>query len=180
MESIIHNSNNLSIQKVTPDDVIALRDISIQTFLETYGWYNTKENLALYFSNDLSEETLKGQIDSIETDYFFVLKNDHPIGFIKIGLKNNPAQKSNGKELEIERIYILNEFQGFGAGKFLLEFTESIAQTKGITQIWLGVWVKNLKAQDFYFRNGFTQIGEHDFWLGKDQQRDLILVKSIE
>jgi ribosomal protein S18 acetylase RimI-like enzyme len=180
LESKIHNPNFLSIRKVTPDDVIVLRNISIQTFLETYGWYNTEENLALYFSNDLSEETFEGQIDSIETDYFFVLKDDVPIGFIKIGLKNNPAQKSNDRELEIERIYILNEFQGFGAGKFLLEYSESIAKRKGITQIWLGVWEKNLKAQEFYFRMGFTQIGEHDFWLGKDQQRDFILVKSIE
>lgn len=180
MESTIQNPNILSIRKVIPEDLTLLRNISIQTFLETYGCYNTEENLALYFSNNLSEETLKGQIDSIETDYFFVLKDDVPAGFIKIGLKNNPIQKSKEKELEIERIYILNDFQGFGAGNFLLEYTESIAKSKGITQIWLGVWKKNLKAQEFYFRKGFTQIGEHDFWLGKDRQRDFILIKSIE
>ena len=81
--------------------------------------------------------------------------------------------------LELERIYILKEFQGAGLGKDLLDYTISIAIEHGKKYIWLGVWEHNERAKRFYQKNGFYRIGEHSFVVGDDAQTDFVMRKDL-
>jgi ribosomal protein S18 acetylase RimI-like enzyme len=45
--------------------------------------------------------------------------------------------------------------------------------------VWLGVWEKNARAIRFYTAWGFEKVGEQDFRLGNDLQRDWIMQKSL-
>ncbi len=45
--------------------------------------------------------------------------------------------------------------------------------------MWLGVWEYNPRAQRFYERNGFRQVGKHTFQLGSDPQTDLLMQKEL-
>ena len=49
----------------------------------------------------------------------------------------------------------------------------------GAQTIWLGVWERNEKAQAFYRRFGFVECGEHVFTVGSDDQRDIIMSRSL-
>jgi ribosomal protein S18 acetylase RimI-like enzyme len=44
---------------------------------------------------------------------------------------------------------------------------------------WLGVWERNAKARAFYARQGFRDVGEHLFPIGKRVDRDLLLAKDL-
>ena len=46
-------------------------------------------------------------------------------------------------------------------------------------KIWLGVWEKNKNAIAFYKKQGFVQIGSHSFYMGDEEQIDLIMVKTL-
>ncbi len=45
--------------------------------------------------------------------------------------------------------------------------------------IWLGVWEYNPRAQRFYEKNGFREVGKHTFQLGTDAQTDLVMQREL-
>jgi ribosomal protein S18 acetylase RimI-like enzyme len=57
--------------------------------------------------------------------------------------------------------------------------TIKIAKSEGFTTLWLGVWEHNDRAIEFYKRQGFVDVGQHDFWLGKDRQIDRIMQLTL-
>ena len=87
---------------------------------------------------------------------------------LKKNLKENAA-------VEIERIYVLKEFQRKKLGQQMLEKVIELAKNLKAKYIWLGVWEKNIKAIRFYERNGFERIGEQDFMLGLEKQTDYLM-----
>lgn len=82
--------------------------------------------------------------------------------------------------LEIERIYVLKEFQKHGLGKQLYDKALERAHALGKSRIWLGVWEHNHNALAFYSKIGFERIGQHSFFMGDDEQIDYIMVKQLE
>ena len=45
--------------------------------------------------------------------------------------------------------------------------------------MWLGVWEFNPRAQAFYEKYGFYEVGRHIFQLGSDPQTDLLMQKDL-
>jgi ribosomal protein S18 acetylase RimI-like enzyme len=60
-----------------------------------------------------------------------------------------------------------------------MQASVAIAQAQGKQAIWLGVWEHNQRAIQFYTAWGFEKVGEHDFQLGNDVQRDWIMQKKL-
>jgi ribosomal protein S18 acetylase RimI-like enzyme len=60
-----------------------------------------------------------------------------------------------------------------------MEKTMDYATSNKFEWIWLGVWEKNYKAQQFYARWGFERFSEHTFWMGDDPQVDWLLKKKL-
>jgi ribosomal protein S18 acetylase RimI-like enzyme len=53
------------------------------------------------------------------------------------------------------------------------------ARARGAQTLWLGVWERNHRAQRFYAKHGFVDVGSHDFLVGKDRQTDRIMVRDL-
>lgn len=81
--------------------------------------------------------------------------------------------------IELERIYVLRRALGSGLGQRLLDRCTTFAAASGRRSLWLGVWEHNLRAQAFYFRNGFEEVGSHLFRVGNTEDRDLIFQKRL-
>ncbi len=84
------------------------------------------------------------------------------------------------RALEIERIYVLQEFHGQRVGQVLYEKAIELAQERGLDYIWLGVWEKNARALRFYEKNGFEPFDRHIFKLGDDEQTDIMVKKVLK
>ncbi len=89
------------------------------------------------------------------------------------------SEEMGNESLEVERIYIKSSFQKHGLGKYLLNNAIEIAIAKNKKNIWLGVWEKNENAIAFYKKLGFVQAGSHSFYMGDDEQVDLIMIKTL-
>lgn len=81
--------------------------------------------------------------------------------------------------LEIERIYVKKKFQKHGLGKFLLNKAIESAMEHSKKKLWLGVWEKNENAIAFYTKMGFVQTGSRSFYMGDEEQIDLIMTKTL-
>lgn len=168
-------NNPINIIRAELNEVELLRKISVQTFTETFAEVNTEANMQRYLNENLSLEKLKGELNNPASQFFFAKQNEQIIGYLKINSPDAQTENSFHDSLEIERIYVLKEYQHQKIGHQLLEKAIGIAKEKQYPYIWLGVWENNLKAINFYKRHGFVEFDTHVFQLGNDEQVDILM-----
>ncbi len=171
---------DLNFRRIQNDKLEILRDISIKTFIETFGSQNTKENMRQYLDSKMSFIKLKEELNEVNSYFYFIVLGSRIIGYSKLNFGS--AQTENifiGKAFEIERIYLLSNYIGKGYGKMALKKIFQIGRKKGYEKIWLGVWEYNKNAIEFYKHLGFKIFSKHSFLLGDDNQTDLLLKINI-
>lgn len=166
----------LSIRPVAPQDVGLLREISIKTFTDAFAPFNTPEDMQQYIGNNLSEARLLNEINTPGSYFYFAEKDGQVCGYLKLNTEGAQTDlKTQTDTLEIERIYVLSEFQNQKIGQYLFERSIDIARQSGKTTLWLAVWEHNPGAIAFYKRNGLAEFGSHNFKLGEDLQTDILM-----
>lgn len=170
----------LTFHKCTTNDLQQLCDLSKKTYQDTFGELCSEEIMQAYLNEAFSTEKINQELNNQNSAFYFAYDNESLVGYIKIN--DFPAQTdiNDEKSLELERIYLLQEFQGRRYGEELLDKAVCIAERKKKKYIWLGVWNKNIKAIRFYTKNGFQTFGEHIFVMGNEQQNDFIMKKELD
>jgi ribosomal protein S18 acetylase RimI-like enzyme len=131
-----------TIRPVTPNELLELQVISERTFFETFSKDNLMENMQLYLEKNLTVDRLAEELEDPRSAFYFAELQGEIVGYLKINY--------SVEGLEIERIYVLQNFHGQGVGQFLLDKAIAIAKNKNIHLIWLGVWEHNPRAIRFY------------------------------
>lgn len=167
--------DNITIQKITIDDLVRLQKVGRQTFFETFSPNNTPENISKYLNEGFSESQLTKELTNPNSEFYFAIFEGAAIGYLKINFGTSQTELQDDQAIEIERIYILNEFQGKRVGQLLYNKAVDIARERKVQYLWLGVWEENTKAIDFYKKNGFVAFDKHIFKLGDDEQTDIMM-----
>jgi ribosomal protein S18 acetylase RimI-like enzyme len=102
-----------------------------------------------------------------------------PAGYAKLLADNTESGVTAEKPIELCRLYSQQVFWGKGVGAALMEKCFAVAVERGHDVIWLGVWEFNPRAQAFYRKYGFHEVGKHVFQLGSDPQTDLLMQKEL-
>ena len=169
----------MKIRKINIDDLEALRNLSIQTFKETFEEVNTEEDMQKYLDENLSIEKLKTELENVNSEFYFAENNGEILGYLKLNFKDAQTEKLEENHFEIERIYVSKTFLGQKIGQILFDKAIEIGREKNLEYVWLGVWEENHRAIRFYEKNGFEIFGKHDFVLGEDVQTDLLMKMKI-
>jgi ribosomal protein S18 acetylase RimI-like enzyme len=164
-----------SIDTVSLSEVVQLQSLSRQTFSETFSSSNSKENMDKYLNENLSIEKLSEELKNENSHFFFIKDNGKNIGYLKLNMGPSQTELKDETALEIERIYVIQEYQGRKVGQELFEKAIQVAKEKKAQYIWLGVWEENHKAIQFYHKNGFEVFDKHVFKLGNEEQTDLMM-----
>ena len=172
--------NEIEVQLVQKADLLTLQEISRQTFFDTFAEVNTPADMQQYLEENLSIEQLTKEWMHPSTTFYFVKQQDEVLAYLKINEADAQTEQRNEPSLEIERIYVRQSAQGQGIGKFLLDFSIQVTKDKHLNLIWLGVWEHNQKAIQFYEKNGFHFFGKHSFFLGNDEQKDLLMELQLD
>jgi len=163
------------IRRVSSDQIVHLKNISRQSFIETFSAYNTAENMRKYLNKCFSIEKLTEELNNKSSEFYFAVLENKVIGYLKLNFAGAQTEINDSKALEIERIYVLKEFHGRNVGQYLYEKAVYQAKTNKLDYLWLGVWEKNLRAINFYKKNGFVQFDKHIFVLGEERQTDILM-----
>ena len=169
----------MKIRKINIDDLETLRNLSIQTFKETFEEVNTEEDMQKYLDENLSIEKLKTELENVNSEFYFAENNDETLGYLNLNFKDAQTEKVEEYYFEIERIYVLKAFLVQKIGQILFDKAIEIGREKNLEYVWLGVWEENHRAIRFYGKNGFEIFGKHDFVLGEDVQTDLLMKMKI-
>lgn len=161
------------LKRATLDELEALVDVSRSTFTETFAAHNTDDDMRLYLSRNMSPGNLKAELEDESSEFYFALVDDVVAGYLKLKYNSSVEGLDESTNVEIERIYVLKQFQQIGLGRKLLERAVKLAVESGYEYIWLGVWEHNKNAIDFYKHLGFEPFGKQAFILGNDLQTDI-------
>ncbi|MCJ2148578.1 GNAT family N-acetyltransferase [Bacillus paralicheniformis] len=169
----------VQIKKCTLEDLLKLQEMSYETFNETFKDQNSPENMKAYLEKAFHLKQLEKELSNSDSQFFFVYYNNEAAGYLKVNTDEAQTEKMGDESLEIERIYIKNEFQKHGLGKYLFNKALEMAKELNKKKIWLGVWEKNENAIAFYKKMGFVQTGAHSFYMGDEEQTDFIMTKTL-
>ena len=152
--------------KVKPNEFQILRELEVETYVDTFGPYISDADMEDYYQTVLSLEQIQKDLADPESETYFVLDHHQEIcGFLKFNwgkAQTEPVEMDNA--FEIQRIYVaLKE-----------------AQKRGFDWAWLGVWERNYKAQNFYKQFGFERFSEHHFITGETVDTDWLLRKHLK
>ncbi|MBX2922258.1 MAG: GNAT family N-acetyltransferase [Chitinophagaceae bacterium] len=170
-------SNNIYIRKAEMQDCGTIVDLGRRTFAETYAEVGANEALEAYVRQKFSPEKIEEEIRNPFARFYIGFVNDVAVAFTK--LRNDRKAKGlEGKNaVEIERIYVLKEYQGFKVGKEMMEKCKQLAISEKYDTIWLQVWQHNSKAIRFYQKAGFVVFETAVFNFTPAMQQDDFLMR---
>ena len=171
---------DIHVRYGTPVDANLLSQLGAQTFYETFASDNTEEDMGAYLAANFNVTHQTTELSDPDATFLIAEIEGAAAGYAK--LKNGPPPESiEGIEhIELVRLYVAKEWLGRGVGEALMRACLHEAREAGRKTIWLGVWERNARAQAFYRKCGFRDVGEHLFRLGSDLQRDILMARIID
>lgn len=152
-------------------DIPLISRIALQSYQEnyTYIWEDEGEK---YMEQTYSERAIAFDFEQEGAFYFLIYLDHEPVGFLKLVTGLDWHQKRCSNCLELQRIYLLREAKGHGAGKNSIDFIIEFAQKQECKLIWLVV-LDSSPAQPFYQKVGFKHYehGRLEYPLVKDEFR---------
>jgi ribosomal protein S18 acetylase RimI-like enzyme len=163
----------------TSKDAELLSELGARTFCETFAEQNTKEDMAAYLAEAFSVNKQAAELADANVTFLIAEAGDKPRGYAKLLSGPAPNCVTADTPVEISRIYVAKESIGKGIGAQLMFRCMEAANERGFRTIWLGVWERNERAQNFYRNWGFKVVGNQSFLLGSDLQNDYVMERSL-
>jgi ribosomal protein S18 acetylase RimI-like enzyme len=156
-----------------PADGPALSAMAQRCFTDTFGSLYRASDLAAFLDRAFGADGLPSQLDDPAFSVRLACEGDAIAGFIKLGPVDFPGDWSAGT-IELHQLYVLGPWQGEGVAPALIDWAIETARTRGATQMLLSVFVENIRAQRFYARYGFREVGRYAFRVGDHIDDDRI------
>ena len=158
-----------------------LTDLSYTTFWDAFAAHpkNAPDDLAHYMRQAFNLEQITKELANSKNLFLLAEIEGELAGYAKLIFDNIESGIAADKPVELSRLYSHQKFLGKGVGQALMKACFDKAKENGCDVMWLGVWEFNPRAQRFYEKNGFQEVGKHTFQLGSDPQTDLLMQRQI-
>ena len=172
----------INIRRADLQDAEMLSELSRKTFWDAFheNPKNAPKDMADYMQKAFNVEQIKRELDDEKAIFLVAETEREAIGYAKLLIETREPEISGAKPVELARLYSKQEFLGKGVGAKLMEKCFEEAEKCGCDCMWLGVWEYNPRAQAFYRKYGFYEVGKHVFQLGADAQTDILMKKEIK
>jgi ribosomal protein S18 acetylase RimI-like enzyme len=170
---------NLIVRHAKVEDAGLLAELGARTFSETFAADNTPEDMAAYLASSFSPEQQAAELADSNSLFQIAETNGVAVGYAMLRSGNVLESITGDKPIELVRLYVSRESLGNGVGAALMQACVAKAKQRGHKTLWLGVWEHNHRAQAFYRKWNFREVGTHVFQLGDDPQTDILMQRSI-
>lgn len=173
------NATPTMIRLATPADIPALAALKRlcfhQTFVEGFAIPYPPADMARFEADSYGEATVAAELaDPTHVTWVVEGEDGALIAYAHAGPCKLPHADVRADELELYQLYMLRDHQGGGLGRALMERAIGWMEGRGSGRLWLGVWSGNDRAQRFYTRFGFQQVGTYDFAVGDHRDHEFI------
>lgn len=161
-----------------PDASVAneLSAFAVDAFVATFGHIYAPENLAIFLADWNTPDRLTAELADPAFAIALVRDAQKINGFAKLGPIdfNLPEGHSAEGAIELHQLYLAETAKGTGIADALMRWAIAEAQTRGHAILYLSVFTENPRAQAFYRRYGFVDIGRNPFRVGNHIDEDRI------
>lgn len=171
--------SNLIIRRATIGDARLLAELGARTFAETFADDNSADDMDDYLSSAFNEAQQALELADPRCRFHIAESEGVAVGYALLRSGSGPNSVTSDQPLELVRLYVSREHLGCGVGAGLMQVCISEARELGYRTLWLGVWEHNYRAQAFYRKWDFREVGTHIFQLGGDAQTDLLMERPI-
>lgn len=159
----------IKIRTATPEDASYIALLGRITFTETFSeYFRDPQDLFDYFEKTFNVAKIRNSLQNENNRFWIASWNDLPVGYAKLKIHSPTEFIAVSTVSQLQKIYVLKEFLDKKAGKALMDELMSSFTASTQSHIWLSVLHSNERALNFYYKNGFIKIGEHQFIIGKE------------
>ena len=177
-------SPSVRVRIAEPTDAAALHALAAETFALACPPGTTKESSDAFVAANLSEEKftayladparvlLVASVDEVDAGYTMLVDEQPTDPDVIAALSLLPT-------IELSKFYLLAGFHGTGVSSALMDATVNSARERGAAGAWLGVNQFNPRANRFYEKHGFAQVGTKTFYLGDHPEEDFVRERAL-
>ncbi len=157
----------LQITKADVSQAAAIATVGKKSFRKAFEHlFKCKEELLEYLDHTYDPVKLAKSIRKENNIYFLAMLDGVAVGFAKIKKHSLNEQIESIAQMELQKLYILQEHHGSGIGTALLKEIKKLGNEICPDYIWLDTHVSNEDAIRLYEKNGFKKIGNYQFTIG--------------
>jgi ribosomal protein S18 acetylase RimI-like enzyme len=172
-------AGKLIITTGNAQDAATLTAMGITAFCQAFAGDNKQEDIDKYVAEEMNQHKITRELEDSDNRFFLAWHNEQLIGYAKMRTAKKPKELAGRNPMEIERIYVLQQYHDMKVGAALMNHCIEYALGNQHDVVWLGVWEHNHRAVNFYKRWGFELFGSHQFKLGDDIQTDVLMKKEL-
>jgi ribosomal protein S18 acetylase RimI-like enzyme len=164
-----------SVRRASVSDSDVLARIAAATFPLACPPHTTEEAKATFIATHLSRANFEAYLADPARDILIAEVGDEAVGYTMLVFAEptDPdvvAALSLRPSIELSKFYVLQGHHGQG----IAAETLSTARDRGAAGVWLGVNEENARANRFYEKNGFVQVGTKHFLVGDNYEDDFV------
>ncbi len=174
------------IEQAQSTDAEPLSEVAAITFPLACPPETTPEDAAEFIANVLSPRHFTEYLADPNRIVLKAVAEDKIIGYALLNAfapadpdvvaTLTPATETEFPNLiEVSKVYVLPEHHG-GVSAHLMTAALDAARAAGSIGVWLGVNQKNVRAQRFYTKQGFTVASTKTFMVGAQRHDDYIML----
>jgi diamine N-acetyltransferase len=167
------------IRRGTSDEAAELALFAERVFRDAFGAQNRAADLELYLGQAYGAPQQLAELKDADVTTLVAEVEGRVAGFAQLRPGKTAACITGPAPIELWRFYVDRPFQGSGVAGMLMEAVLESARARDSQTLWLGVWERNPRAQAFYRKWGFVDVGAQPFLLGSDPQTDRVMARPL-
>jgi ribosomal protein S18 acetylase RimI-like enzyme len=176
----------LAVRIATADsvDIAELATVAARTFPLACPPSVTHANIAAFVDANLSAVRFAEYLSDPQRLILTASQDSRMVGYAMLirGVGDDPDVQRAVRArpaVELSKMYVLPDNHGSGVSTALMDAALAAAADWAASCVWLGVNQKNIRAQRFYKRYGFTVNGNRTFRLGTHDENDYVMVRPF-
>jgi N-acetylglutamate synthase-like GNAT family acetyltransferase len=160
------------IKKAGPGDIPLIRELTFRVWPQTYASILSQDQIDYMLEMMYSVNSLKDQMTEQECQFIIVYDDGNPVGFASYS-------EEDLKRWKLNKIYVLQNQQGKGTGKYVINYIIEEIKKQNATSLFLQVNRYN-NAKTFYEKLGFTEIDFINLDIGNGYfMNDYVMEKKL-
>ena len=144
----------MNIRKAKPDDVKLLQNLNDELFADNSKY--DKDLKLDWAQSEVGKKYFAELVNNKDAICLIAEDNEKPVGYLAAEPKEFSYR--NSKYIEIDNMSVSPKFRSKGVGTKLIEECFRIARERGFERAYVNAYFQNLKAIEFYEKNGFGKI----------------------
>ena len=174
----------MPIRPAAPDDAALLHEIAAITFPLACPPDALPESIQAFIDENLSVTAFERYLADPDRELFLAEESGVVVGYTMLVYGDAAdtdvaAAVTVLPTVELSKVYVHPGHHGGGVASALVEESVRAAEARGAASMWLGVNQFNARANRFYEKSGFAQVGTKKFKVGERYEDDFVRLRVL-